>query len=358
MVDRSHGLVEIMLEDTAINRKTGPVGEGKLFDKIATPQFGRAQAELARRQIDQPFQHVIGFGFAGPAIGVDGSHIGENAAHIHRQDRKGIDPAHRRCGGNSGTARTKRGDISADIGNGLDIQCQKSPFVIECQPSPRDIVSPVHARGEIFQPVSRPADRPLQPSGRPEDQRIFRIGDVFHPEPAADIGRHDLDPVLGNPEHGGGQLVADEVDGCGTDNQPIALVCRIPQTDCAARLESDRCNAVVDERQLDMMAGPGKGGFCAYIIATLIDKSPIMGGLIPEARFGRIMGCGRINHRFEHMIVDRDQFQSVLRPGRTIGDNHGDKIADMADTIPTQRITPWHNQFCFGPQRNGGWQGA
>ena len=51
-------------------------------DEVAAPDLGRVDAHLLRRRLDQPLDHVGGFGPARAAVGVDRSGVGEHAGDL------------------------------------------------------------------------------------------------------------------------------------------------------------------------------------------------------------------------------------------------------------------------------------
>ena len=116
---------------------------------------------------------------------------------------------------------------------------------------------PCVAADEFLAPLGDPFDRAPEPPRRPQNQHPFGIKKILHPEPAADIGRGQLDALGGQPEHRLGELVADAVDALSGQQQVEAAGGRVIIADRRPRLDRRRHEAVVDELDLDDV---GRGG--------------------------------------------------------------------------------------------------
>ena len=73
------------------------------------------------------------------------------------------------------------------------------------------MIAALVVRKESFRAVLLPLDRALQLAAGPDDERLFRVDEGLHAEPAADIGRDQAQVILRNLQHHFGERVADEV---------------------------------------------------------------------------------------------------------------------------------------------------
>jgi hypothetical protein len=85
------------------------IGKGIGWDEVAPPDLDAIDAEIARRDIDQPLQHEGGFRTAGAAIGVGWHSVRKYHLHLAIDRRGGIDAGEQRAikvGRNVGTERS------------------------------------------------------------------------------------------------------------------------------------------------------------------------------------------------------------------------------------------------------------
>ena len=152
--------------------------------------------------VDQALDHVVHFGLAGAAIGVDRHGVGEGAAHVHEDRRDDVAAAHRvgrRVGGAAGAAG---GEVGAKIGDGGDVQREEIALGIQRQARARDVVAALRGGDEILGALADPFHRAAEMARRPEQHHPFRVQRVLHAEPAADIGAGDAHarrPARGTP---------------------------------------------------------------------------------------------------------------------------------------------------------------
>ena len=350
--------VEIVGEGAAVDRgaEGGAIGEGA--DEVAPAQFCRIHAELVRGLVDQPLDQVVRLGLAGAAIGVDGRGVGEDATHIHDHRRDVVEPAHGGRGRIGGAAGAERGDIGAEIGDGLDVEREDAAAPVEREPRGAEIVAAVNAAGELLDPLGAPAHRLAMPTGGPEHQRIFRIGDVLHAEAAADIGAGELDPVERQAEHTLRQLLPDGVDRGAAEFEMIDAAFLVVAANSDARFERGRDDAVVDEVAADDMRRFGESLRDGGIVAAAEAEGDIARRLRPDLDGFGSRRAGEIGDGRQDVVINGDLLAGFPGCGQRVGHHEGNGIADMADDAMGQRQARRHDQRLDGGDRDRGRQRA
>jgi hypothetical protein len=189
-------VVEIGREPPAVDGHPERAAVGELADQVAPTQARRGDREPAGGKIDQPLNQVVGFGFAGAAIGVDRHRIGKGTAHLHKHLRDGINAAHRRRRRIGRAAGPVRRQIGAEIGDCRHVERQKAAVAVEREPRPSMVVATLCGTDKFLAALGDPADRAAEPSRRPQHQHPFGIEEILHAKAAADIGRGQVDARL------------------------------------------------------------------------------------------------------------------------------------------------------------------
>ncbi len=90
---------------------------------------------------------------------------------------------------------------------------------------------------------------------------------------------------------------------------------------------------IVGEGDLGHMRGPGKRRVGARPVALFVDEGAIAAMLRPERGRIGVRAPARVRDRILRIVVHLDQFGRVLRLRARIGDDEGDRIADMRNAI-------------------------
>ena len=166
---------------------------------------------------------------------------------------------------------------------------------------------------------------------------IFGKQHALHAERAADLAGQDVDR-LGVDTEAIGDLRAHAADALRTDikRKAAAVISR----DRGARLHRVHHHAAVQKLQARDMRGRGEGGIDRGGVAEMIVERNVAGHVVVKQRsalarrvFGRYDGGERID-------VDLDRFGGVLRGKDGLGDDAGDRIADIAHLVFRQRAAP------------------
>jgi hypothetical protein len=106
--------------------------------------------------------------------------------------------------------------------------------------------------------------------------------------------------------------------------------------DRGARLHRIRHEPVVDEVELDDPGRPADGGIDRGGVAQMPVVADIAGRLGPDLRRAGLQRGDDIDDRRLDCVVDDDLLGRVARRCQAVGDDHRDRVADMADTLDRQ----------------------
>ena len=95
-------------------RPQASIGKGVAPDEVVPPDLDAIDAEIARRDIDQPPQREGGFRAAGAAIGVGRHGVRKNHLYLAVDRRGGIDAGEQRSIEVGRNVGTKRRNIGAE----------------------------------------------------------------------------------------------------------------------------------------------------------------------------------------------------------------------------------------------------
>ena len=328
-------VVDVGGETAAIDRRAQCLGVGELRDQVAAAQFDRIEAALAGGVVDQALDQIVRFRLAGAAIGIDRHGVGERRAHIHEDRRDDVAAAHRRGRGVGGTARSAARHVGAEIGDGADVQREEVALGIQRQPGAADIVAALRGGDEILGAALDPFHRPAQFARGPEQHDPFGIQRVLDAEAAADIGRHDMDPLARNMEDAVGQLVTDGVHAGGGDEQMQQIAVRMRDRGAGFHRRDDQ--AVVDEFQFDAMRGMGERLLDGPRIALLETERQVSRRDVPQLRRGVVQRARAIDDGRQRVVLDRQRLGRLHRLVAGLGDDERDRVADMPDPADRQR---------------------
>ena len=208
-----------------------------------------------------------------------------------------------------------------------------------------DVVARMMVRDEAVRAVAHPAHRPAGQLRRPQRHDVFGEDAGLEAEAAADIGRHDAQPVGFDAEHARG-VGAQRMRNLRPDVQRIALGLGVVFGARAPRLHRIRRNATDVVVELDHMSGRFEGSLDRRAVAEVVFEADIVGRFGPYGGRARLDGPAGLGHRRQRVVVDHDLLRGVARLGQRLGDDRGDAIADMThDVVHQHRIgrrDHWH----------------
>ncbi len=157
-------------------------------------------------------------------------------------------------------------------------------------------------------------------------------------EAAADIGGDDAQPRFRDVQHEGAHQQPDHMRVLAGRVERVFAGGPVELADRRARLHRIGNEPVVDEVELDDPGRLGERGIDRGAVAQMPVVADIAGRLAPHLRRAGLQRRGRIDDRRLDRIVDRDLLGGVARLSEALGDDDGDRVADMAH--PLDRPAP------------------
>ena len=161
----------------------------------------------------------------------------------------------------------------------------------------------------------------------------------LHAEAAADIAGPHAQLALADLQDHVGHHRPDDADALGGDPEGRAVVLGIVLADGAARLHRVYDQAIVHDLQLHHAIGLGESRFGPGAVAHLPVEDQVALDVIVDQRgagLGRFVGADRVRPGF---VVDLDQLRGILGLLQGLGDDQGDRIADVTDAALCQHRT-------------------
>ena len=190
---------------------------------------------------------------------------------------------------------------------------------------------------KMFTAILGPFYRLAQNVGRQHDRDVLRIEHHLWPEPAADIGGHDPDPVFVPAEHIDENIFRG-MRRLGRRPQGYAVFIRIVGCHRAPAFKRMTAAAMLPDLFPEDIGGAGK---CPIDIAILhIEFSEqIVRRIFVDG--GRSIRQRRdaIGYGWQNIVIHIDQRGSVLGDIPAIGNHDGDGFADMDNFVVCQRRT-------------------
>ena len=170
-------------------------------DHVARADLEGIQAELPRRQIDQPLGHRAGDRVADGAVLahlhlVLGDHFEVGPVVAEPVGRP--DQAHHLVALHGAGARIGR--ERADAGHVVHLDRPHPPVVLEGEAGAHPVVAGVDVAGEGLHAVGGEFHRPLEQQARAHHRHVLVVEMQLHPEGAADIRGDHPDPGLRSPK--------------------------------------------------------------------------------------------------------------------------------------------------------------
>ena len=206
------------------------------------------------------------------------------------------------------------------------------------------------AADELVGAVAAPAHLAVQLGRGIGDDAVFRIEAGLLAKAAADIADQHAHAFLRPLQHGFGEHVAGRARRLRlhVQDQPSGFL--LDLGDGRARLHRGGHQPLADQIERDDMRGAGEGRFDLGGVAIAHGGDDIVGRIRPHHRragFDRLDG---IDHRRQHLVVDRDRFRRGLRrhPRRR---HHGrDRLAGEAHDLMRQQPPRRHrHRRAVGP---------
>ncbi len=310
------------------------VGHFFVLDQISPAHVGGIELEAVRDHVEQALAHEIRLVAPRTAVGADRRFVGEHAENVAAIVFYPKRPAqHGRSGDGRNTAVGAR--VTAHVEKNLGVHRHDRAIILDTDLYPVFLLARLIHGFEVFRAVFEPANRFAEMPRGEGNQKIFRIELAARAEAAADFRLDEMNRALRQADQLG-------------ENAPVGVghFRRTPQGQKTAPFIPLRDQAAVFQRHGRVALG-GKFFFDDQVAAAegRIDVADVdlkVGGDVVrrgvmELRRARLHGRARVGDGAEGFIVNVDQLQRILGDVAVLRDDHGDRIADVADFVRCQR---------------------
>ncbi len=310
------------------------VGERIGRNQVAPPDFRGIDAELMGGEIEQPLDHEHAVLAAGAAIGRHDRQIGEDGGEGRVIGRHHV-------GTEQGALAVDRHRepvriIGAAIVQEDVLDAEDAAVARKRNLGVMDLAALLGGGEKMLEPVLDPFDRAIQPHRDPGQRDLFRIEHHdFRPEAAADKGRDDAHLPFAEAEDAG-QAVADEHRRLRRVPDRHVLAARVPLRHHAARLDRGRNAVLIAETALqDQMRLSGRAAVVALGLVDL--RGDIGAEIVVHQRRAGAKRRFEIDHRRQRLEIDLDIVERVFGNVAALGNDDGERLADVADLVPGER---------------------
>ena len=307
----------------------GSEGQLGLGNEILAAKRDGIEAEIARHHVKQPLAEEIRLEAPGRPHGAHG----RLAGHVHVDGNGNVADAIR-AGQKLRRFRRHHSPAGTDIGShvAMDVTAQRKDDALA---GGGDLEVAVHlARvvggDEVLAAILDPLDRPADMTRCERNEEVLGIKFAADAKPSADIDFDQVDRVFGHRQHRREDATIEEGHFCGAEYDQPALV-RVPLGDEAAGLQR-HCGETMTVKAL--AAGVIRLGECRIGIAERYGVSyrAVAAALLEQQR--PVLGRGMpVGERRQPLDVDVDRVEGVLGQRLSIGDDHRDRLADVADLV-------------------------
>ncbi len=295
--------------------------------EIAPAEFHAIDAEVFRRQFEQPLAEEVRLEPPRPAIGADRGLVGDEDRHLHIDIRHPIGAGQdlRHVAGAGGAVGAQ---IGADVGIGVPAQRQDGAVAVAGDFEIAFDVARVVGCEQMLAAVLDPFHRPADKARRERNQEILRIEFAAHAEAAADVVLDHADGLLGQAQMLRQDTAVGERDLGGAEHGEL-LRRRVPVGHKAARLHHHRGEAL----DLEVLA-PRIGRGLERSVRVAFDCRERAGEVGAGLLEGEHRAAARrvaIGDDRQALDIDLDRLERVLGQRLRIRDHHRDRLAHIAD---------------------------
>ncbi len=306
-----------------------------LADEIPAPDFYRVHVQTLGHQVHDPFQEVRGLGPAGAPAGVHGSGVSEDSHHLRAHGRYVIHAGEHQTVQPGRDAGSRRGNVGSHVGPGLELQTQDLSFVGIGRFHVGHVVSPVGGAQEVLPPGFHPLDRAARLHGAECHDGLVGVHGDLAAEAAPDLGSHDPQLMLGNPQNAGEQQSMDMRILAGHPQRQLARG-GIVLGHASSGLDGAGNHAMIARPELEDIVGVLEG-LIQIAAAELEQKTSVGRRIVVDLGSPLFHGLRLIRHRVQDLVVHLDQLGGVLGLVTVLGQHDGHAVADVPDPIPGQR---------------------
>ena len=234
--------------------------------------------------------------------------------------------------------RLSRGVEGAVVGDDVDLDADDLAVGRGGDLAVHRVIAGEPGRHQVGAAILHPLHRALG-DDRPDDgEHVTGIDRHLVAEAAAEVGRDDLDLVLGDAGHEG-------VDGAvGVRRLARDVSRQLPRHRVhvghrPARLHRRRMRAGIDHVERDRDVSGGEGGVGGGGVAGLPVEDPVVRPALDLVTHERRVGVERpagVDHRWQRLVHDVDELQRVACRVAVLGDDEGDLLALVAHLVGGQ----------------------
>ena len=262
VVDRVHRLLQggVIVAGIVFPAERRRVGKLLAPDQVLHAELGRIHAELLRHDVHGALDAVGRLGDAERAAIGDAARrlVGIDAVDVHVRDREVVGAGHDVEEAGRPLARIGAGVERAVVGDGVDAQARHLAVLGRGDLGGHVVVARERRGRQVLDAVLDPFHRPPGHDRGDDGADVARIGADLVAEAAADVGRDDVDLVLGDlrDQRGDGADDVRRLEGAPHGQLALDLVER---GDALAGLERTGVHALIGDQLLDRDVGLAEG---------------------------------------------------------------------------------------------------
>ena len=214
-----------------------------------------------------------------------------------------------------------------------------------------NLIALLRRRDEMLAAVLDPLDRAAQLPCRESDDHLLRVEHELWAEAAADVGRHDPQPVLVEPEHVA-KIAARGMRRLRRRPNRQLLVETVVARHDTATFHGMGDAAMLRQRFGEDVRCAGEGAFDVPVREIELRHEIVFGARMRDGR-ARHQRRAAIVHRRQIPILDGDRVDGILGEIAIVGDHGDDRLADVHDLGSRQ-----HRAMQFEPVARRGQRDA
>ena len=190
---------------------------------------------------------------------------------------------------------------------------------------------------KLFTAFGNPFHGAFKRPGTPGGHRILGVDPAFHAKATAHIAHRHAHLIARQAQHILAQRGLDTRGHLGAHTQHQTAIARVDQCKNRSRLQRQRRQALVTERQAHHMCrtGEGPGGRIGVTVAHF--GRNIVGGLVAHHRRAGGQRLVQVHHHRQFIVVDHHRFGGVAGLLQRVGEHHRHSLANVAHPLEGQR---------------------
>ena len=295
------------------------------LDEVLAPDLCWIHAELAGDQVDNSLDQVRRLGAAGPAIGVGGHAVGEDADAPRVDGFEVVAAATEEA--RDHLERAEDAVVRANVEELRELQTEQRTVSLRRDLNVKNLPASVRGRLQALGAILDPFHRSLGDLRRRCGEILLRVRPELRTEAAADIVADDPELQLGNTDRTSDEE-PDEVGHLRRGPERAPVVVGDVVGDATARLHRGRKESLLTDALLEndislrercVNVAAGEGCIPADVVRSvaLHQRAPRHHGLLD------------VHHRGERLVVDHNQLCCIVGQIPVFGDHHRNRLAGI-----------------------------